>query len=247
MPRAGTAASPCDSIRNTNSTTRLEPDRAGSSVTPAKSGCRKRSIIVDENPARSSRSRPVVSVRRHRSSSEPRPTDRRNRSTLSLSAIEPTGAASVAIRSAGRRSGSPIRANPSSILTIAPGRRGRRSSVSKSNKRRASGYAVNRIWNPRSSRYPSTTSVRTLPPGPSLASSTITSRPARCNSIAAARPARPAPTTTTSAFTLITHLRLDSESPIQKPDPEIRSRSPIQKGEGTDHARLTRSSQPSLK
>ena len=55
------------------------------------------------------------------------------------------------------------------------------------------------IWNPRSSRNPSTWSVRTRPPTPSEDSSTTTVRPAAESVVAAASPASPAPTTTTSA------------------------------------------------
>src|SRR5215472_5219673 len=46
--------------------------------------------------------------------------------------------------------------------------------------------------------YPSRTSVVMRPPTRSLASNTVTRRPARCRRNAALRPAMPAPTTTTS-------------------------------------------------
>lgn len=58
---------------------------------------------------------------------------------------------------------------------------------------------VRYIWKPLSSRNPSTLSVRTRPPTPSLASRTMGLSPALRRVAAAFRPARPAPTTTTSA------------------------------------------------
>jgi len=62
-----------------------------------------------------------------------------------------------------------------------------------------SSYASINTWKPRSSRNPSTSSVRMRPPTPSAASTTTTERPASATVAAAARPAIPAPTMTTSA------------------------------------------------
>src|ERR1035441_7277872 len=59
------------------------------------------------------------------------------------------------------------------------------------------GWDVLNTWKPRSSRKPACRSVRIRPPTASPASSTRTVAPAAARSDAHARPARPAPTTTT--------------------------------------------------
>ena len=61
---------------------------------------------------------------------------------------------------------------------------------------------MRKIANPRSRRYPSTTSVRSLPPTASEASRRRKSTPASVSFFAAHRPARPPPTMTTSASVL---------------------------------------------
>ena len=198
MPAAGTAEEPTASDRMTMSNIRRLAVSSASSWMPPTNGRKNRSIMRSLKP--SPRSASLVDMSSPRSSSRGSLVRSRNssRARRALSASVPIGATAEESTAVGWRSGSPTRCRDPSHHTIAPGSKRRRCSASRSSWRCSSGYAVNSTWKPRSRWNPSTWSVRTRPPMPSDASSTSTERPPRSSLAAAASPASPAPTITTS-------------------------------------------------
>ena len=202
MPAAGTAESPSDRQRKITSNIRRDVSSSGSSWIPANRGRKNRSTIVSLNPSLRSISRVEMSSPASRVAGCTRRRRRRNRAIRSLSATVPIGASAVDGACRGARNGSETTLPLPLRHTSAPGSKAWRSRAARSSCRCASGYAVSSTWKPRSSWKPSTTSVRTRPPMPSLASSTVTVRPARWRVLAAVRPASPAPTMTTSGLVM---------------------------------------------
>ena len=129
MPRAGTAASPSASIRNTTSNMRLDVCRSGSSWIPPNSGRKKRSMARDDRWRRRSASMVVVSGRRSRAAAGPRRTSWRSTAMRALSRGEPISAPSVATRWRGWRKGSATRWKALACQTRAPGSKRQRSSA----------------------------------------------------------------------------------------------------------------------
>ncbi len=164
---------------------------------PPNNGRKNRSIVRSEKPSARSASSVVMSSPRRSLAGCTDRTRRRSRATLSLSSNVAAGLLTASTTRVGERNGSTMTDDDPPCWMSAPGSNARRSSASRSSWRCASGYAVSNTWKPRSRRWPSTRSVRTRPPTPSLASSTTTSLPASCSATAQDRPARPAPTTTT--------------------------------------------------
>ena len=123
----------------------------------------------------------------------------RSSAMRALSWTVPIDAVAVDQSVRGRRKGSPTTVPLPRRHTSAPGSNMRRSRAARSRWRWSSGYPVSSTWNPRSSTNPSTVSLRTRPPTPSLASRTVLVMPFDSRTRAATRPARPAPTMTTSA------------------------------------------------
>ena len=203
IPAAGTAESPSLSMRKMMSNMRALVDSAGSSWIPPNRGRKKRSMMVSLNPWARNASMVGRSVPRSRAAASPRRTRWRRRTMRALSMGEPMEASALDANVPGRRNGSPTTRPRVPRHTMAPGSNVCRFSAAMSSWRGSSGYAVSNTWNPRSSRNPSTSSVRTRPPTPSLASSRHTLRPAACSVRAAASPAKPAPTITASKPSVI--------------------------------------------
>ncbi len=127
MPNAGTTVSPSESIRRRNSSERLENWRSGSSVIPANNGRRKRSIILEENPYSSSRASAVVSFCVKRRQTRVCERDYGTSGWPRLSRRLPMGASSVPSASPGEWNGSPTRWKVSPTRTNAPESNGQRS------------------------------------------------------------------------------------------------------------------------
>ena len=183
MPRAGNTLWPSLSERKIMSNMRRDVANCGSSWTPPKSGLKNVSIMRCEKPALRSASSVDMSALRNNLGATPRNTRSRNSTMRNLSITVPIGANVVASSVEGLRNGSettwPFPPPPffDWIQTNAPGSNACRSSAFMSTCVASSGYAVSKTWNPRSSKNPSTLSVRTRPPMPSDASSITTLNP----------------------------------------------------------------------
>ena len=214
MPAAGSTASPSENSLKTKAKRRLDVSSEGSRKMPPRNGRKNASTRSLEKPSRRSASAVVTCGAVRISLMEPRERRRRSRATRSLSGTLPGASRRLSNARTGWRKGSAMREKRPSLRMSAPLSNGRSPRRSKSSTRRASGYAVSSTWNPRSSRKPSTASVRTRPPGASPRSSTSTSSPAACSSRAQQSPETPAPTTMTSGIGAVsTGVRLGRRAP----------------------------------
>ncbi len=198
MPASGSAPPPRRKLRQMRWNIRAWVARAGSRKTPARNG-RMTSLIVLGNSLRCSSSAVVTagSMARITGSGASRSLADRAVSAATSAECSRRNLADPPIACPACH-GAASHLLPLGVTASAPRVNGRSRSAARSACRRSSGYDGSRTWNPRSSRNPSTLSVRTRPPTSSPASHTVTESPARCSSRAALSPASPAPAMATS-------------------------------------------------